>query len=82
MILRPGREIAVMTIGGVVQTVSYQGHVPHLIEERLYRPAARASLGLAVHARRLQSGRLGTYIGYLIALVLVLLVAARVGVIG
>jgi hypothetical protein len=82
MILRPGREIAVATVGGVVQAVSYQGHVPHLIEERLYRPATRASLGLAVHARRLQSGRLGTYIAYLIALVLVLLVAARVGVIG
>jgi NADH:ubiquinone oxidoreductase subunit 5 (subunit L)/multisubunit Na+/H+ antiporter MnhA subunit len=81
-VLRPEREIAVGSVGGVVQVVSYRGHVPHLIEERLYRPAARLSLELAAHARRLQRGRLGVYVAYLIALVLVLLVAARVGVIG
>jgi hydrogenase-4 component B len=81
-VLRPGREIAVTRSGGVTQAISYQGHVPHLIEEHLYRPAARWSLALAVQARRLQSGRLGTYVSYLIALVLVLLVAARAGVIG
>jgi hydrogenase-4 component B len=81
-VLRPEREIAVTRVGGVVQEISYRGSVPHLIEERLYRPATRISLELAVHARRLQSGRLGAYIAYLIALVLVLLVAARLGVIG
>jgi hydrogenase-4 component B len=81
-LLRPGREIAVVRAGGVVQAISYRGHVPHLIEDRLYRPAARLSLGVAVHARRVQSGRLGVYIAYLIALVLVLLLAARIGVIG
>jgi hydrogenase-4 component B len=81
-VLRPGRAIAVVSVGGVVQAISYHGYVPHLIEDRLYRPAARVSLGLAVHARRLQSGRLGVYIAYLIALVLVLLLAARVGMIG
>jgi hypothetical protein len=81
-LLRPGREIAVIRKGSVVQSISYRGHVPHLIEERLYRPAARTSLVLAAHGRRLQSGRLGAYIAYLIALVLVLLLAARVGVIG
>ena len=50
---------------------------------RSTRPVERArrSRG-AGHARRLQSGRLGTYVAYLIALVLVLLAAARVGVIG
>jgi hydrogenase-4 component B len=81
-VLRPGREVVVARAGGVVQSVAYSGSVPHLIEERLYRPAARLSLELAVHARRLQSGRLGAYISYLIAVVLVLLVAARAGVIG
>ena len=81
-LLRPGREIAVIPSGGAVQAISYRGYVPHLIEDRLYRPAARLSLGMAVHARRLQSGRLGAYIAYLIALVLVLLLAARVGIIG
>jgi hydrogenase-4 component B len=81
-VLRPEREIAVTEGGGVVQEISYRGSVPHLIEERLYRPAMRLSLGLAVHARRLQSGRLGVYIAYLIGLVVVLLIAARIGVIG
>jgi hypothetical protein len=81
-ILRPEREIAVRTEGGVVQSVSYSGHVPHLIDERLYRPIVRASLAAATHARRLQSGSLGVYTAYLIALVLTLLAAARLGVIG
>jgi hydrogenase-4 component B len=81
-ILRPEREIAVRTEGGVVQGVSYSGHVPHLIDERLYRPVVRVSLAAATHARRLQSGSLGLYTVYLIGLVLVLLAAARLGVIG
>ena len=42
----------------------------------------RLALGGAAQARRLQTGRLGTYAVYLIALVLVLLVAAKVGLIG
>jgi hydrogenase-4 component B len=81
-ILRPQREIAVRTEGGVVQGVSYSGHVPHLIDERLYRPVVRAALAAATHARRLQSGSLGVYTAYLIGLVLTLLAAARLGVIG
>ncbi len=36
----------------------------------------------AHQARRLQSGRLGTYVGYLVGLVLVVLGAAKLGVIG
>ncbi|MES1247491.1 MAG: proton-conducting transporter membrane subunit [Actinomycetota bacterium] len=81
-VLRPEREIAVRSQGGVVQEVSYAGRVPHLLDERLYRPAVTAGLALAGHARRLQSGRLGTYVAYLIALVLVLLAAVKVGAIG
>ena len=73
------REIAVRTSGGVVQEVSYSGRVPHLIDERLYAPIVRSALVAARHARRLQTGRLGTYVGYLIALVLVLLAAAKAG---
>jgi hydrogenase-4 component B len=80
-VLRPQREIAVRTSGGVVQEVSYSGRVPHLIDERLYAPIVRSALVAARHARRLQTGRLGTYVGYLIALVLVLLAAAKAGVI-
>ena len=81
-VLRPQREITVRTQGGVVQEVSYRGHVPQLIDDRVYRPAIRAALAGATHARRLQSGSLGTYVVYLIGLVVVLLAAARFGVIG
>jgi hydrogenase-4 component B len=81
-VLRPQREIVVRSEGGVVQEVSYSGHVPQLIDERVYAPVTRISLAAAGHARRLQSGSLGTYVVYLIALVLVLLAAARLGVIG
>ena len=82
VVLRPQREIVVRETGGVVQDVSYSGHVPPLIDDHLYRPITRAALAGAVHARRLQSGRLGTYIAYLIGLVVVLLAAARIGLMG
>jgi uncharacterized membrane protein YeiH len=68
--------------GGVVRSVSYRGHVPHLIDEHVYAPVARVSLAAAARARQLQSGSLGTYVAYLVALVLVLLAAARVGLVG
>jgi hydrogenase-4 component B len=78
-VLRPEREITVRTTGGVVREVTYRGHVPHLIEERAYRPVARRAARLAAVARRVQSGSLGAYVGYLIGLVLLLLGAARLG---
>ncbi len=81
-VLRPEREIVVHAAGGVVQEVSYAGRVPHLLDERVYRPATRAALALASHARRVQSGRLSAYVAYLIGTVLVLLAAARTGVLG
>jgi hydrogenase-4 component B len=81
-VLRPQRQISVRTQGGVVQEVAYSGRIPHLIDERLYVPAVRSALVAARHARRLQTGSLGTYVAYLIALVLVLLAAAKAGLIG
>jgi hypothetical protein len=81
-VLRPEREIAVHAAGGVVQEVSYAGRVPHLLDERVYRPATRVALALASHARRVQSGRLSTYVAYLVFTVLVLLTAVRTGVLG
>ena len=81
-VLRPQREIAVTTRGGVVQDVSYEGRVPHLIDVYLYRPVTGGALVAAAWARRLQSGRLGTYVAYLAGLVLVLLVAVRIGALG
>lgn len=80
--LRPERELAVSLRGGVVQGISYSGRVPQLLDERLYRPAVRHLLGGARQARRLQTGRLNTYVAYLIALVVVLLALARAGAIG
>ena len=68
--------------GGVVREVVYVGHVPHLIEEHVYGPVERLSLVAAARVRRLQSGSLAIYVLYLIGLVVVLLAAARVGVIG
>lgn len=81
-ILRPQREIAVRYEASVVQEVAYSGRVPHLIDEKLYRPVARLALAAAGRARRLQSGRLGAYVAYLVGLVVALLAAARIGAIG
>jgi len=81
-VLRPQREIAVHSEGGVLQEVSYSGHVPHLIDDHLYAPVVRGALAAAAQARRLQSGSLGTYVVYLAALVVTLLILARVGLIG
>jgi hydrogenase-4 component B len=81
-VLRPEREISSRTEAGVLQEVAYSGHVPHLIDERLYRPAERVAFRAARHARRLQTGSVGTYVVYLIGLVVVLLAAVRLGVIG
>jgi hydrogenase-4 component B len=81
-VLRPEREISSKTEGGVLQEVAYSGSVPHLVEDRLYRPVERWGFRAALHARRLQSGSIGTYVVYLIGLVIVLLLAVRLGVIG
>jgi hydrogenase-4 component B len=82
VVLRPEREISAKTEGGVLQEVAYSGNVPHLIEDRLYRPVERLGFLAAVHARRLQTGSIGTYVAYLIGLVIVLLLAVRLGAIG
>ena len=81
-LLRPEREIAVAVEGGIVQSVSYRGRVPLLIEERVYAPVASAALRGAGWARRLQSGRLSVYALYLTALLLALLALARLGLVG
>jgi hydrogenase-4 component B len=82
VVLRPVREISSKTEGGVLQEVAYSGNVPHLIEDRLYRPAERVAFRAALHVRRLQSGSIGTYVVYLIGLVVLLLLGARLGVFG
>lgn len=80
--LRPEREITVDVRDGVVTGASYTGRVPHLLDERVYRPVTRGALEAAALARRLQSGRLGTYVTYLVLLVVALLLGVKSGVIG
>ena len=81
-ILRPQREIEVRTQHGVVQEVTYSSRMPNLIDDYLYRPVTRGGLAAAGWARLLQSGRLGTYVAYLIGLVVALLFAVRIGLVG
>jgi hydrogenase-4 component B len=81
-LLRPEREITVLLEGGIVQSVSYRGRVPLLIEERLYAPVAAAALRGAAWARRLQSGRLGVYALYFAGLLVALLACVRLGLLG
>jgi hydrogenase-4 component B len=80
--LRPTRDISQSVRGGVLQEVRYEGHVPHLFETHLNRPITRVGLWAAARARRVQSGSLTAYVAYLVALVIVLLAAVRIGVIG
>ncbi len=81
-VLRPQREVLVAREGGLVRSVSYRGEIPHLFDTVLYGPVRGAALGAARIARRLQSGSVRAYAGYLLGLLLALLVLARTGAIG
>ncbi|MHB8717405.1 MAG: proton-conducting transporter transmembrane domain-containing protein [Candidatus Dormibacteria bacterium] len=78
-VLRPRREVIRASEGGVVQSVTYRGQVPHLFDTLLYAPALRVAVAFAGHARRLQSGHLRTYGVYLGGVLFLLLLLARVG---
>jgi hypothetical protein len=80
--LRPRREIEVVRAGGLVHAVTYSSEVPSLADALLYEPAIRGGLRGAAVVRRLQTGNVRTYAAYLLALVVGLLVLARVGVLG
>jgi hydrogenase-4 component B len=81
-VLRPEREVEVLSGRGVVQRVSYSSSVPSLADA-LHEPALRSALlrGAAV-ARRLQTGNVRTYAAYLLGLVVALLALARSGALG
>jgi hydrogenase-4 component B len=81
-VLRPTRDISQSVRGGVLQEVRYEGHVPHLFDTHGFHPITRVGLWAAARARRLQSGSLTAYVAYLVALVILLLAAVRIGVIG
>jgi hydrogenase-4 component B len=78
-LFRPERNIEVVREGGMVQRVTYSGHVPSLVDTVLYAPTIRAGLRAAAIARRLQTGNVRTYAAYLLGLVLGLLALARIG---
>ncbi len=80
--LRPSREVTTVRRHGLVRSVGYRGEIPHLFDTALYGPAWRAAQALARIARRIQSGSVRAYAGYLLALLLVALVLVRTGVIG
>lgn len=79
-VLRPQRTIEVRESGGMVQEITYSGHVPSLVDTVLYEPTIRAGLRAATFARRLQTGNIRTYAAYLLGLVVGLLLLARTGV--
>lgn len=81
-VLRPRREIEVLRAGGLVRAVRYRGEVPHLFDTALYGPVRRRALAGARVARRIQSGSVRAYAAYLLVLLLVMMVAVRVGAIG
>jgi hydrogenase-4 component B len=81
-LLRPHRAVKLDSENGVPQRLTYDGHVPHLFDTKVYRPLVRWALANAARARRLQSGSVRTYMAYLLALVLVLLAAVRLGLFG
>jgi hydrogenase-4 component B len=81
-VLRPRREIEAVRRRGQLQSIRYRGEIPHLFDTLLYGPVHRGALAGALVARRLQSGSVRAYAAYLLALLLVLLVAVRIGAIG
>ncbi|HEY2054646.1 MAG TPA: proton-conducting transporter membrane subunit [Solirubrobacterales bacterium] len=81
-VLRPRREVEVVRAGGLVRSVRYRGEVPHLFDTALYGPVRRHALAGARVARRIQSGSVRAYAAYLLVLLLVVLLAVRVGAIG
>jgi hydrogenase-4 component B len=81
-VLRPSREITTEREHGLVRSVAYRGEIPHLFDTHIYGPAWRAAQGAARYARRLQSGSVRAYAGYLLALLVVSLALVRTGVIG
>jgi hydrogenase-4 component B len=81
-VLRPRREIVAVRERGQLQSIRYRGEIPHLFDTLLYGPVQRGALAGALVARRLQSGSVRAYAAYLLALLLGLLVAVRIGAIG
>ena len=79
-LMRPQRELDVVQAGTITQRITYASHTPSLVDRLLYEPAVRAALRGAALARRLQTGNVRTYAGYLGALAVLALVLLDTGV--
>ncbi len=79
-LLRTRRDTVTTGSPGVVDEVQFRGEVPHVFDTHVFEPTLRLAARAAGLARRVQSGSLRVYLGYLVALLLVLLALLRLGV--
>ena len=79
-LLRTRRDTITTGSAGVVDEVQFRGEVPHVFDTHVFEPTLRLAARAAGLARRVQSGSLRAYLGYLVALLLVLLALLRLGV--
>ena len=74
-IYRPTREVSTLeTAPYYAREVRYKAEVEPTFERFAYRPLTRAILGLAARMRVIQAGSLHAYLGYVMALVLLMVV--------
>jgi hydrogenase-4 component B len=77
VVLRPiygfRRRVVVGVTPGGEPEFELQTSMVALIEDRIYRPLTSATLAMAGFGRRLQSGRLGAYLAYLLVVLLIVL---------
>lgn len=78
-VMRPRRELEVLRVGVVTQSIVYSSDTPSLVDRFVYEPAIRAALRGAAVARRLQTGNVRTYAGYLLGLVVLAIVLLGAG---
>jgi hydrogenase-4 component B len=79
-VLRTRRDTVTTSSGGIVEEVHFHGEVPHLFDTHVFEPLLGLATRAARFARRVQSGSLRAYLGYLVALIFVLLVLLRLEV--
>lgn len=76
-VLRTRRESTTVSPAGIVESLRFRGDVPHLFDTHLFAPLLWFAARGSKLARRLQSGSLRAYLGYLMALLLFLLLILR-----
>jgi hydrogenase-4 component B len=80
MLYRPVRQLTIDFHPGsrfFIRTMAYRNEVRPIVEEALYRPAARAGHWLAGRIQALQSGSVHLYLAYILVTLIALLALAR-----